>query len=222
MSQIHGAIFDWDGVIIDSHDAHARAWERLAAEIGKPIPDGFFKTTFGMRNDRIIPGYSGWAEPHETEKVRELGLRKEAHYREVIREEGITPLPGVITLLQALREAGIPCVVGSSTERANIALIMEMGGLTEYFADVAASEDVVNGKPAPDVFLKAAEKILRKPENCVVFEDAHVGIQAALAAGCRAVAVCTTHPAESFAASGACRIIQSLAEITPAELWPGA
>lgn len=218
MDTLHGALFDWDGVIIDSHHAHELAWEQLAGELGQPLPPGFFKTTFGMRNDRIIPGYSGWARPEETERIRELGLRKEALYREVIRRDGITPLPGVKRLLQALHDLGIPCSVGSSTDRANIELIMEVTGLTPWFAAVTAAEDVQRGKPDPQVFLKAAEKIGRDPRQCVVFEDAHVGIAAALAAGARAVAVCTTHPPESFAGSGAHRIVHSLEEIDPATL----
>lgn len=217
----HGAIFDWDGVIVDSHRAHERAWEMLAEELGQPLPAGFFKTTFGMRNDRIIPGYTGWTRPDETKRIRDLGLRKEALYRDVIRREGIAPLPGVERLLRDLAAAGVPCSVGSSTDRENIELIMDITGLTPFFAAVTAAEDVQRGKPDPQVFLRAAEKIGRDPHHCVVFEDAHVGIEAALRAGARAVAVCTTHPPETFADSGAHFVVTSLEEINPDTLWPG-
>ena len=219
MDTLHGALFDWDGVIIDSSHAHEQAWEQLAAELGRPLQPGFFRSTFGMRNDRIIPGYSGWAGPGDTARIRELGLRKEALYREIIRRDGILPLPGVVTLLTALHRAGIPCSVGSSTDRANIDLIMEITGLAPWFAAITAAEDVQRGKPDPQVFVKAAEKIARDPRNCVVFEDAHVGIEAALAAGARAIAVCTTHPADSFASSGAHRIVRTLEEIDVPGLW---
>jgi beta-phosphoglucomutase family hydrolase len=218
MFALRGAIFDWDGVVIDSHAAHERAWEMLAAELAAPLPPGFFKATFGMRNDRIIPGYTGWAKPHETELVRELGLRKEAVYRDVIRCDGIAPLPGVVKLLRELQRSGIPCAVGSSTDRENIELIMSVTGLTPYFAAIAAAEDVQRGKPDPQVFLCAAEKIGRDPRDCVVFEDAPVGIEAALRAGARAIAVCTTHPPETFASSGAHRTVRSLEEVDAATL----
>ncbi len=211
-----GAIFDWDGVIIDSHHAHEIAWDLMADELDQPLPDGFFKATFGMRNDKIIPEFTSWAKAGETEKISQLGDRKEALYREVLRRDGIEPLPGVITLLEALKADGIPCSVGSSTSLENILTIMEMTGLAPYFAAITAERDVTRGKPDPQVFLKAAEKIGRPASECVVFEDAHVGIAAALAAGAKAIAVGTTHPLESFLTAHL--KVQTLEEITLPQL----
>lgn len=212
-----GALFDWDGVIIDSHEAHERAWEALAAELGRPLPPGFFKRTFGMRNDVIIPQHTGWIEPGDEHRVGPLGDRKEALYREVLKRDGITPLAGVVALLQALQDAGIPCAVGSSTSRENIQTIMDMTGLGPYFQGIAAEKDVVRGKPAPDVFLAAAERIGVDPARCVVFEDAHVGIEAGRAAGAKTIAVATTHPAASFAGT-ADRVVETLEEVSLATL----
>lgn len=209
---LQGAVFDWDGVIIDSHHAHEVAWEIMAQALGKPLRDGFFKATFGMRNDKIIPEFTDWLTSADPAELQALGDRKEALYRDVIRRDGIDPLPGVITLLQALQAEGIPCSVGSSTSRENILTIMEMTGLAPYFAAITAERDVTRGKPDPQVFLKAAEKISCPPESCVVFEDAHVGIQAALAAGSKAIAVGTTHPLESF--TTAHYKVQTLEEIS--------
>ena len=96
--------------------------------------------------------------------------------------------------LQRLADGGVPCVIGSSTHRLNIEVSLEIIHLAEYFADIVSAEDVTHGKPAPDVFLKAASKIHRDPQVCVVFEDAHVGIQAARNAGMKVVAVATTNP----------------------------
>lgn len=193
-----GAIFDWDGVIIDSHNQHSESWAILAKELDIPLGEGFFKATFGMRNDKIIPEFTDWAEPHEERKIAELGDRKEALYRELIRRDGIEPLPGVVALLSELNSAGVPCSVGSSTPHENIRTIMEVTGLENQFQAVTAAEDVSRGKPAPDVFLKAADKVERNPSNCVVFEDAHVGIQAGNAAGAKTIAVSTTHPIDTF------------------------
>ena len=187
-----GAIFDWDGVVIDSSAHHEESWERLAREIAKPLPAGHFKRGFGMKNEWIIPNLLAWTG--DMDEIKTLSLRKEALYREVVRDRGLSALPGVGAWLKMLAGAGIPCVVGSSTHRENIELALELIGLREYFGAVVSAEDVTQGKPHPDVFLKAAQKIQRPPERCVVFEDAHVGIQAARAAGMRVVGVATTHP----------------------------
>ncbi|MBV9488875.1 MAG: HAD family phosphatase [Verrucomicrobia bacterium] len=191
-----GAIFDWDGVIIDSSAHHEASWERLAAETGLPLPPGHFKRGFGMKNEFIIPNLLGWTG--EPEEVRRLSCRKEALYREIIVESGIRPLPGAVGLLDRLREAGVPCAVGSSTPRLNIETVLQMLGLQRHFQTIVAAEDVAHGKPDPEVFLKAAEGIRSSPSCSVVFEDAFVGIEAAIRGGMKVVAVATTNPLESL------------------------
>ncbi len=205
-----GAIFDWDGVIIDSSRHHEESWERLAREVGQPLPKGHFKTGFGMKNEWIIPNLLQWTTD-ETE-VRRLSLRKEALYREVVQDWGIDALTGVIDWLTALKEAGIPRVIGSSTHRLNIATTLDRLGLRDAFDAIVSAEDVSAGKPDPAVFLQAAGKIGVAPESCVVFEDAHVGIEAAQRAGMKVIAVATTNPIGEL--TKADRAIHSLAELT--------
>jgi len=196
-----GAIFDWDGVIIDSHDQHLESWRLLFEEEGRVMADDFFRLTFGMRNQNIIPTHFEGIAPGDTSEIARLGNRKEELYRHLVLRDGIAPLPGVVGLLEALREAGIPCSVGSSTPRRNLEVIMDLLGLGPYFGALTAAEDVTEGKPDPQVFLRAAKKIGRHPSRCVVFEDAHVGIEAGLRAGMRVVAVATTHPAKTLGAA---------------------
>ena len=184
-------IFDWDGVVIDSSAQHERAWELLADETGKPLPGGHFKRGFGKKNEAIIPDL-GWAS--KPAEVHGLALRKEELYRELLRRDGVAPLPGVIDLLEALEAESVPCAVGSSTPRGNIEAIFEMTGLRRFFRAVVTGEDVVHGKPAPDVFLSGAERLGIEPRRCVVIEDALVGIAAAHAGGMKCVAVATTNP----------------------------
>ena len=194
-----GALFDWDGVIIDSHNQHEKSWSKLAEEENEVLPDNFFKMTFGMRNENIIPNFFGnWIDVTNQEEVTRLADRKEEIYREIIISDGIEPLPGVRDLLQSLRSEEIACSIASSTPIANIETVMGMIELSDYFDAITAAEDVSNGKPNPEVFLKAAEKIKVDPKNCVVFEDAHVGIEAGLAANMQVIAVATTHPVESL------------------------
>lgn len=206
------AIFDWDGVIIDSHDQHERSWILLGAEIGKSITREQFKATFGQRNETIIP-MLGWADPGDHERIRTLGEHKEELYRKAIRQDGIAPLRGVIQTLCSLRDHGVPCAVGTSTPRANVDLVLELTGLEEFFSAIVTAEDVKHGKPDPEVFLTAALDLTTAPEDCVVFEDAHTGIAAAKAAGMKAVAVTTTHPAESFVDPAPDLIVDRLTEL---------
>jgi beta-phosphoglucomutase family hydrolase len=210
-----GAIFDWDGVIINSARHHERSWERLAAEVGKILPEDHFVKGFGRKNEFIIPELLGWTR--DIEEVRKLSLRKEALYREVVRELGISALPGVESWLRLLRDEGIACVIGSSTHRENITTTLEVLGLKEFFSDIVSAEDVKQGKPDPEVFLTAAARIGVEPAHGVVFEDALVGIAAAKAAGMRVVAVATTEPKDKLAHADF--VVDRMDELSVGKLW---
>jgi beta-phosphoglucomutase family hydrolase len=216
MNLKRGAIFDWDGVIINSAAQHEVSWDRLAKECGKTLPEDHFKRGFGMKNEVIIPELLGWATmPVE---IRILSLRKEAIYREVVREQGMTALPGVEPWLRTLRDKGIACAIASSTHRENIMTTLEVLGLEEFFSAIVTAEDVKRGKPDPEVFLTAAQQIGVEPGDAVVFEDALVGIAAAHAAGMRVVAVATTEPKEKLAHAD--WVVDRLEELSVAQLWP--
>lgn len=208
------AIFDWDGVIIDSSRPHERSWEMLAAETGRSLPPDHFTRGFGSKNEVIIPDILQWTT--DPEEIRRLSLRKEELYREIIRGEGIFPLPGVRPFLERLRKAGVPCAIGSSSHRLNIDLCLELFGLGDFFPAIASSEDVDRGKPDPAVFLAAAAKLGVAPERCVVFEDAPVGIEAALRGGMGVVGVAGSHPREAL--SAAQRVVNRLDELAPEDL----
>jgi beta-phosphoglucomutase family hydrolase len=206
-----GVLFDWDGVVIDSSAQHERSWEILAAEISKPLPVGHFKAGFGKKNQVIIPEILRWAtDPAE---VNRLADRKETIYRELVRQDGVHILPGARELLAALKEAGIPRAIASSTPRENLESIFAATGLDQWFDAVVCGDDVVNGKPAPDIFLLAAEKLGLAPSDCVVIEDAHAGIEAARRAKMPVLGVATTHPVPLL--SKATAAVQSLVGITP-------
>jgi HAD superfamily hydrolase (TIGR01509 family) len=207
-----GALFDWDGVVIDSSQQHEESWEMLAAELGLPLPHDHFLRGFGMKNQVIIPEILRWTD--DPAEIHRYSLRKEQLYREIVRERGIEPLPGVIGLLRMLQEHGVPCSVASSTHRENIETIFDVIGVRGYFQAVVTSEDVSRGKPDPEVFLKSAAKIGRDPRCCVVFEDAHVGIAAGRAAGARVIAVATTNPLDALGEADVA--VASLEDVT----WP--
>jgi len=189
-------LFDWDGVVVDSSRHHLLSWRALADEIGRSISDEQFRESFGQINRVIIPDLFGWSQ--DPEEIDRLGKRKEELYRKVVAEEGIIPLKGVRELIDALGDAGIPRVIGTSTERENIRVALEAMDLEDSFEGVVASEDVARGKPDPEVFLRAAEIAGMPPARCVVLEDSHHGLRAAAAGGMRAVGVLTTHPREKL------------------------
>ncbi len=210
MSHQWGVLFDWDGVVIDSSSQHERSWELLAAERGLPLPEGHFKAGFGKKNEVIIPAL-GWSS--DPDMVRELADRKEELYRSLVAAEGVVVLPGARELLSALKEAGIPRAVGSSTPRGNLDALFAATGLDALFDAVVCGSDVTHGKPHPEVFLAGARSLALEPERCVVIEDAFAGIEAARNAGMKVIGVATTHPLESLA--GCDLAVRSLAEVTP-------
>lgn len=218
MSKRFAAIFDWDGVIVDSSAAHERSWEILAAEEHLPLPEGHFKKGFGRKNEFIIPHILDWANDTDTAEIERLANRKEALYREIIATTPMEPLPGVRDLLEGLQRENIPCAVGSSTHRANIDLTMRLLGLGGFFSGVVTSENVKRGKPAPDVFLQAAASVGCGPGAGVVFEDAFAGIEAGLAGGFKVIAVATTNPLEMLNRTGATRVVHRLTEVSPQTL----
>jgi HAD superfamily hydrolase (TIGR01509 family) len=205
-----GIIFDWDGVIIDSSRQHEESWERLAREEGKPLARDHFKIGFGQKNEWIIPNLLRWVE--DPAEVRRLSLRKEELYRAIVVERGLKALPGVPVFLDRLRAAGVPCCIGSSTHRENITTILQVLGWEGRFDGMVTAEDVTHGKPDPAVFLRAAEKINRRPQHCVVFEDAFAGVEAARAGGMKVVGVATTHPAAALAGK-VDRVVRRLDEL---------
>jgi len=210
-----GVLFDWDGVIVDSSRQHRESWERLARENQRELPNNYFEEGFGKKNDWIIPQILHWAT--DVAEIRQLSARKEVLYREIIVERGLDALPGVRIFVDRLRQAGVPCCVGSSTDRENVATVLRMIGLEGIFDDMVTGEDVTQGKPHPDVFLQAALRIKRAPKMCVVFEDAVAGIEAAHAAGMKVVGVATTHAPE-FLTGKVHRVVRRLDELTVADL----
>ncbi len=182
-------VFDWDGVIIDSSSHHEQSWKIISQDRDLPLPAGHFKRGFGKKNNVIIPDL-GWAtDPAEVEA---LAHEKEEIYRGLVRRHTPLPLPGVSALLVGLRNRGIPCAIGTSTERANLDLLLDLLELRPYFQAIVTGEEVVDGKPDPAVFLLAAERLGVAPADCIVIEDALVGIEAARRAGMQVVAVATT------------------------------
>jgi beta-phosphoglucomutase len=201
-------LWDMDGTLVDSGEYHYTAWRETMAAFGRALSRDEFADTFGQRNDAILRRYIG---PQVTaEQILDIGDAKEERYRALVRAHGIAPLPGVREWLIRLHDAGWRQAIASSGPRANAETIIGELGLDRTFDAIVAAEDVVHGKPDPEVFLAAAARLGVGPACCVVVEDAPMGIDAGRRGGMRTLGVLTTHPHLD-----ADRVAHTLAELEP-------
>lgn len=183
-------IFDMDGVIIDSNPLHRRAWELYNRRFGVETTEEMHTRMYGKRNDQIVRDYLG---NHLSDaEVFEHGAAKERLYRE-LAGPGIEAalVPGVREFL--MRHRDLPMAVASNAEAANVEFVLDVAGLRSFFRAIVDGHQVSRPKPAPDVFLKAAELLDAAPRDCIVLEDSYSGVAAGLAAGMRVVGLRTTH-----------------------------
>ena len=184
-------LWDVDGTLIDSSEYHWLSWRDALAAESFPVTREQFDATFGQRNDEILRGYFGADYP--AAEVKRVADSKETAYRTLVRERGISPLPGVRDWLERLKARGWRQAVASSAPRQNLDAILDALSLHDYFDAIVSAEDVTNGKPDPQVFLVAARRLGVPPSSCVVVEDAPAGVEAARRAGMRSVGVLSSH-----------------------------
>jgi beta-phosphoglucomutase len=178
-------LWDLDGTLVDSAEQHWQAWRETLAAHGLSVTKEQFRETFGRRNDAILARWLGGTL--SPERVRAIGRAKEARYRDLVSQAGLVPLPGAAGWVEQLSAQGWRQAVASSAPRLNVEVVVRALGLAEHFGALVAAEDVREGKPAPDVFLVAAERLGVSPPRCIVVEDAAAGIEAARRAGMRSV-----------------------------------
>jgi beta-phosphoglucomutase len=180
-------LWDMDGTLIDSAEFHWLTWRDALAREGHPLTEAEFASFFGQRNDSILRRFFG--DRVTTADVDRIGGAKEHAYREMVRERGIVPLPGVRAWLQRLHEAGWQQAVASSAPPANIETIVDVLGFRGWLQSWTSGEEVAHGKPAPDVFLRAAERLGVPPARCVVVEDAPAGVEAGRRGGMKTIGI---------------------------------
>jgi len=203
-----GVIFDLDGVLIDTGQFHRQSWYDLAREEDFQMSDELFYSTFGMQNYQIIPLLV--RRDLTAEDIERMSEWKERRYRELISGK-LTLQEGARGLIDELKSNGFLLAIGTSAPQANLAFMLEHTGVDDCFDAYVTGEEVSNSKPAPDTFLKAAEKLSLTPGRCIVVEDAVQGVQAAKKAGMKVVAVCTTRQREDL--EEADLIVDSLGEL---------
>ncbi len=211
MPQQQAVIFDMDGVLVDSYQAHLESWRDVGAEHNLTMTDEQFAATFGRTSRDIIRNL--WGDAIADADVPAVDDRKEALYREIIRRD-FPAMDGASELLRALDGSGFAMAIGSSGPPANVQAVRDCLPGAELVAAQVTGMDVTRGKPDPQVFLMAAEKLGVDPARCAVVEDATAGVEAARAAGMAAVAITGTAERETLAEQ-AHIVVDSLRELTP-------
>ena len=187
MSVARAVLWDMDGTLIDSEEFHWISWRDTMANEGIAITRDQFLSSFGQRNDSIIPRWLGTASTPE--RIEKIANAKEEMYRGLVRNNGVSPLPGVSSWVDRLHEQGWLQAIASSAPRPNIEVVLEALAAAHCFQGIVSAEDVRRGKPDPAVYLIAASRVGAAPERCIVVEDAAAGIEGARRAGMRSIGV---------------------------------
>ena len=186
---IKGVIFDLDGVIVSTDECHFQGWKRLADEEGIEFTREDNMRLRGVSRMQSLEFLLEKAtRTYTDEEKQEMAARKNSYYRELLQD--ITPddiLPGAMEIMEELKKRGIKVAVGSSSK--NTPRILQRIDLENYFDAVSDGNDIKRGKPDPEVFLIAAERLSLSPKVCLVVEDAKAGIEAALAGNMKAMGV---------------------------------
>ncbi len=185
-----GVIFDMDGVLVDSYRAHFEAWRKVAAVYSfEDFGEELFASTFGRTSRDII--HNLWGNVLSGEEMDALDEKKEQFYRDIIAAN-FPEMTGASQRIRALDAAGFVLAVGSSGPPANVQVCLEALPAGDLISATVTGRDVTHGKPHPEVFLKAAEKLGLEPSQCAVVEDAPAGIEAARRAKMAAIAITGT------------------------------
>ncbi len=210
--RIKGVIFDLDGVLVDTVPLHFKAWQNVFAGYGKDLSFQEYKTKVdGIPTEAgvkaILPQAAG-------EQLKAIVAQKREQFMLLLKENSVEVHPDALSLVKKLKERRIPLAVISSSK--NCRFILDIARLDDFFTVVVSTDEVVRGKPHPDIFLAAAEKLNIDTAECVVVEDAVLGVKAARAAGAKCVGVDRYHDSSRLAEADL--IVSDLGSLTVAQL----
>jgi beta-phosphoglucomutase len=200
---LRGVIFDMDGVLVDSHPAHERAWTTLLLSMGKSVAEEDLEfVRQGRKRQDIVRYFMGDLPDDE---IRAWGKKKDLLFE---REEAtIRTIPGVRRLLSELRRAAIPSAVASCGSRARVRRLLDVLHLDHYFDTIFTGDDVPQGKPDPAIFVKTSEQMRLKPAELLVFEDSVSGVLSATSAGIKSLGIASPQRANGLLRAGALRVL---------------
>jgi len=188
-------LFDLNGTMIDDMQYHIKAWHRILNELGANISlERMRDECYGKNNellDRMFPGR------FSEEEKNSMSLEKEKQYQQEFKPH-LQLLPGLDSFLEKTHQAGIKMAIGSAAIMFNIDFVLDTLNIRHYFDAIVSADDVVESKPNPETYLKCATALNIVPEDCLVFEDAPKGVEAALNAGMGSVVITLMHEKEDF------------------------
>jgi len=213
---LRAAIFDMDGVIVDSHPVHKKTWRKFLESLGKEIDEEHLNFIMeGRKRDEILRYFLGELSD---EQVRALGHRKEQLFRE--ESADMKAIEGLREFLQQLSEAEIRLAVASSGSNGRVNYVLDLLDLRHYFQAIVTGDQVTYGKPDPTIFRVACEQLRVRPSETLVFEDSVSGVRAAKTAGMRCVGVATNGIIAVLVEAGADHIIPDFSAV-PLDLMRG-
>ncbi len=191
--KVNAAIFDLDGTLIDNNSYHLQSWLQYLKDMNREMSEEEYKSRVNGRTNKDVIEYI-YQRQMDDEEALKYAHEKEAIYRKLYAPH-IKPVKGLLELLEKLRSLSIPMAIATSGIQVNIDFLFEHIPIRSYFDVIVNSAHITKGKPDPEIYIKTAELLKVSPADCLVFEDAVVGINSAKAAGMKVVGVLTTHTA---------------------------
>ena len=211
---LKGIIFDMDGVLIDSHPIHKRAWRKFFDSLGLHVSDSELDFVLdGRKKEDILRHFLGDLPDAQ---IREYGHQKEMLFRE--EASSIDPVDGVLEFLEELTEAGIGFALASCGSKSRVHYILRQLRIHDRFAAIVTADDVQLGKPDPDIFRKAADYLGSPYSDLLVCEDAVSGVLAAKAAGIRCLGIADQARADELLEAGADHVVPNFASTSLPQL----
>ena len=207
---LRGIVFDMDGVVIDSHPAHRRAWQNFLRATGREVTDTELDFVLdGRKRDEILCYFLGELKPLQ---IAQYGALKDEMLQQL--SEGLRLLPGIVEFLNSLSHAGIRIALATSAGRRRTCGTLEELGLAPYFEAIVTGDEVGKGKPDPAIYRLVAERLDETPESLLVVEDAVSGVKSARAAGMRCLGVASPQRADALRDAGADPIISDFRSLS--------
>jgi len=202
-------IFDMDGTLIDSTEADYLAWKHTFADYGIELTYPDYFPLLGKRSHDVAATVLNLNEKQAAEALQ----KKATYFTEIITQNGISTIPHALDFVAWIRSNKLKTALATSSRNMKMKLVLERTGLLPFFDVLVSGDEVQNGKPAPDIFLMAAERLGIEPAQCLVVEDAVNGVLAAKQAGMQCVAITTTHAAELLHSADADVVVNSFAQL---------
>ena len=212
MSRARAVIFDMDGVLVDSGVYHRKAWRALLEELGAgPRDPEFWRLTIGRPVEAALPALLG--RRLSSQEIARYSKRKTDLYHR-FADGQFQPVAGAVGFVRALTALGVPRAIATSASPRSVTAVLSALDLVRQFPVVVTADDVISGKPDPEVYLLAALRLEVAPGACIVFEDSLVGLEAARRAGMRSIGLSTTHTEAELRAAGAMHVVADFEGLT--------